>query len=169
MSVIRIRLAEPRDDGAVGELLVRAFIEKYSQKMPEVRITDGRKASLRAVAAKRSVATVWVAEREGQVVGTVAMFAAGAAGNEGWLPGAFDLRHLAVDAIARGQGVAALLIDTAETWARARGAVVICLHVRRGAQGVRRLYEERGYVADPVGDIDQLPDVYLEALALRLS
>ena len=39
MSVIRIRLAEPRDDGAVGELLVRAFIEKYSQKMPEVRIT----------------------------------------------------------------------------------------------------------------------------------
>ncbi len=169
MSAIRIRLAEPRDDEAVGELLVRAFIDKYSQKMPEVRITGERKASLRAVAAKRRVATVWVAERDGSVVGTVAMFAVGASGNEAWLPHAVDLRHLAVDASQQGQGVSRLLIDTAEGWARAQGAKVICLHVRRGAVGVRTLYERRGYVADPTGDLDQLPHVYLEALALRLT
>ena len=137
--------------------------------MPDVRITDERKASLRAVAAKRRVATVWVAERDGAVVGTVAMFAAGAPGNEAWLPHAVDLRHLAVDASHQGQGVSTQLIDTAELWARAQGAKIICLHVRRGAVGVRRLYESRGYVADPAGDLDQLPNVYLEALALRLT
>jgi len=167
MSAIRIRLAEARDDTAVGELLVRAFVTSYAQKMPLVQVSEQRKADLRAVAAKRAMARVWVAERDergARVIGTIAAWAIGAEGSEAWLPGAIDLRHLAVDASAKGYGVSAMLIEVAEGWARAQGAKTVCLHVRRGVTGVRRLYESRGYVSDPKGDLDLLPDVYLEAL-----
>ena len=75
---------------------------------------------------------------------------------------------MAVAASAQGQGVSTMLIDVAEAWARSQGAATVCLHVRRGAVGVRGVYERRGYVADPSGDRDLLPDVYLEALFLEL-
>jgi predicted N-acetyltransferase YhbS len=165
---ILVRLAQARDDEAVGELLVRAFVEKYAVKLPEVIVSDGRKADLRAVAAKRALATVWVAEVEGRVVGTVALWAPGAPGSEAWLPNAVDLRHLAVDASVRGQGVSGQLLDVAEARARELGARHVCLHVRRGAQGVQRLYASRGYVRTPSGDLDKRPEVFLEAMVLAL-
>jgi GNAT superfamily N-acetyltransferase len=115
------------------------------------------------LASKREVAKVWVAVRQGLVVGTVALWPVGAKGSEAWLPASCDLRHLAVAASARGQGVAAALLDVAEAWARASGAKQVLLHVRRGAQGVRRLYEARGYLRQVEGDIDALPEVFLEA------
>ncbi len=164
MPSLVIRAAEPRDDHAIGELLVRAFVSSYAKKMPEVTVSEQRKADLRAVAAKRAVAQVWVAELEGQVVGTVSVWPVGAAGSEAWLPNAVDLRHLAVDERVRGQGVSTALLDLAERWARESGARTVCLHVRRGAHGVRGVYTRRGYTPEPAGDRDLLPDVYLEAL-----
>ena len=47
--------------------------------------------------AKREVAKVWIYLREGVVVGTVAVWPSGAPRTEAWIPGAVDLRHLAVD------------------------------------------------------------------------
>ncbi len=164
MPAIRIRLAEPRDDVAIGELLVSAFLTNYARKMPEVVLSEQRLRDLRAVAEKRAVARVWVAERDERVVGTVSVWAVGATGSEAWLPNAVDLRHLAVEVSAQGQGVSSLLLDAAEAWARSSGATTVCLHVRRGVKGVRRVYEQRGYVADPAGNRDLLPEVYLEAL-----
>ncbi len=163
-----VRLAQPPDDDAVGELLVRAFVEQYAVKLPEVAVSDARKADLRAVAAKRALATVWVAEFGGRVVGTVASWAPGASGSEAWLPNAVDLRHLAVDASVRGQGVSGRLLDAAEAHARTLGASHVCLHVRRGALGVQRLYAARGYVRTPAGDLDKRPEVFLEAMVLAL-
>jgi len=168
MSDIVVREARPEDDEAIGELLVRAFVESYERKMPEVQVTERRKQDLRAVAAKRAVAKVWVAERGGQVVGTVSLWPPGAQGSEAWIPGACDLRHLAVDGRHRGGAVSKLLVDEAERCARALGAKAICLHVRRGAAGVRQVYERRGYRAEPKGDLDYRPEVYLEALWLPL-
>jgi predicted N-acetyltransferase YhbS len=165
MTVIHIREAEPRDDNAVGELLVRAFLENYARSMPEVVITEQRKADLRAVAAKRAVAQVWVAEQGAEIVGTVAVWGVGVKGSEAWLPNAADLRHLGVASKAQGTGVSGQLIETAEQWARSQGATAMCLHVRRGAKGVRAVYEKRGYLADPKGNLDKLPEVYLEALS----
>lgn len=162
--MIEIREATEADDWAVGELLVRAFLTNYARELPEVVITDQRKADLRAVAAKRAAAKVWVAHRAGEVVGTIALWPAGAKGSEAWLPNAVDVRHLGVDASVQGQGVSKQLIQAAEAWARAHGAKSACLHVRRGAVGVRRVYERCGYVRDPSGDLDQLPHVFLEAL-----
>jgi predicted N-acetyltransferase YhbS len=166
---LTVRLAQPRDDFEVGELLVRAFTEQYAVKLPEVVLSDGRRADLRAVAAKREVATVWVATQGERVVGTVALWAPGTPGSEAWLPNAVDLRHLAVDASVRGQRVSGTLLDAAEAKARELHASHVCLHVRQGAVGVRALYEARGYVRQPEGDLDKRPDVFLEALVLALE
>ncbi len=166
VSHVLIRLAQAPDDAALGELLVRAFVDTYATKMPEVVVTDARKADLRDVAAKRAVAKVWVAERKGLVVGTVSLWPPGAPGSQAWVSGAADLRHLAVDAAEKGLGTAQALLDMAEARARAMRATSVCLHVRRGAHGVRALYEERGYQRRPEGDLDLLPDVFLEAFEL---
>jgi predicted N-acetyltransferase YhbS len=163
-----VRLARASDDGPVGELLVRAFVETYARKLPEVVVTEERKRTLRAMAAKRAAACVLVAEVAGRLAGTVALWPPGASGSEAWLVGAADLRHLAVDEAFRDGRVSAALLDAAEAEARRLGASHVCLHVRRGAHGVRRLYEARGYVRDEAGDLDRLPEIYLEALAKPL-
>ncbi|MBL8922413.1 MAG: GNAT family N-acetyltransferase [Myxococcaceae bacterium] len=168
MSAVTIREATSADDEAIGELLVQAFVEQYARKMPEVQVTERRTRELRDVASKRAIAKVWVAEDGGQVVGTVAVWPVGADGSEAWLPEACDLRHLAVAASARGQSVSSRLLDAAEGWVRQSGATRVVLHVRRGAKGVRALYEARGYVRDEAGDIDALPEVFLEAFQLPL-
>jgi len=164
-----VRDATEQDDSAIGELLVAAFERTYARKMPEVVMGDERRAELRAVKAKRAIAKVWVYEQAGQVVGTVALWPAGAQRTEAWIPGAVDLRHLAVDEAHRGGAISRRLLETAEAYARQLAASAICLHVRRGATGVRRLYESRGYLRRPDGDLDLQPEVFLEAFALPLG
>ena len=137
-----------------------------SGKLPEVTVTERRKAELRDVASKRGIAKIWVAEREGVVVGTVTMWPPGSHRSEAWIQKAGDLRQLAVSDSARGQGISRLLLDRAEAWAREQKYSGVCLHVRRGAAGVRALYELRGYVRRPEGDLDLLPEVFLEAFFL---
>lgn len=169
MSEYVFREATAADDGAIGELLVQAFVEQYARKLPEVEVTAQRKADLRAVAAKRAIAKVWVVTHAGEVVGTVALWPPGAKGGEAWVPGAADLRHLAVAGAHRGGVVSRLLLDGAEAWAREQRCRAVCLHVRRGAVGVARVYERRGYVRVPEGDLDKLPEIFLEAFLLFLS
>jgi predicted N-acetyltransferase YhbS len=163
-----IREARPEDDAAIGELLVEAFITQYAKKLPEVVYTEERKRSLRDTATKREVARVWVAEVDGRVVGTVALWPPGAPGSEAWLPNAADLRHLATAVDFHGKGLSKPLLDEAERVARQWGVSAICLHVRKGADGVLNMYQRRGYVREPVGDLD-LPTVFLMALVLRLQ
>jgi predicted N-acetyltransferase YhbS len=161
-----IREARPEDDAAIGELLVEAFLTQYAKKLPEVRYTEERKRELRDVARRREVARVWVAERDGEVVGSVSLWPPGVPGSEAWVPGAADLRQLATAVRFHGQGLSTPLLEAAERQARAWGVPAICLHVRRGAAGVARLYERRGFVREPAGDMS-LPTVFLEGYLLR--
>ena len=163
-----IREATAADDAAVGELLVRAFVEKYAVKMPGVVVGDRRRAELRDVAGKRAVAKVWVADEGGAIAGTVALWPPGSHRSEAWLRGAFDLRHLATDASQRGSGLSHRLLDAAEGYARELGGTAVCLHVRHGADGLAQFYVRRGYVRAPEGDLDLRPDVLLDAYFLKL-
>lgn len=163
-----IREARPEDDVAIGELLVEAFVTQYAKKLPEVVYTDERKRTLRDVASKRAIAKVLVADVDGEVAGTVAIFPPGAPGSEAWLPNAADLRHLATAVRYHGTGLSRPLVDAAEEVARQWGVDAIALHVRRGAKGVADMYQRRGYVRTPEGDLD-MPSVYLEAFLLRLK
>jgi GNAT superfamily N-acetyltransferase len=166
MSEVQIREARPEDDFAVGEILVRAFTEAYRLKLPHVVLPESRLRELRDTAGKRAVATVLVAELEGRVVGTVALFRPGAKGSEAWLPNAADLRQLAIEPGLHGRGLSKALLDAAEALAWEWGVDAICLHTRQGAEGVARLYVSRGYVRTPEGDI-QAPHVMLEAHVKR--
>lgn len=168
MGEIVVREARPEDDAAVGEILVSGYLTRYAQKMPEVVLTERRKAELRDVASKRKEALVLVAELDGRVFGTVAVWAPGAKASEAWLPGACDLRHLAIAPSAQGKGLSKPLLEEAERRARQMGAKYVCLHVRRGNKGVAALYMARGYVRAPEGDLD-LPEVLLDAYFLALS
>lgn len=163
-----IRTATAADDRAVGLLLVDAFEKTYARKLPEVAMSDRRRAELMAVAEKRKVARVWVATAGSEVVGTVAVWTPGAPGSEAWLPNAASLRHLAVAEAHRGTGLSALLMDAAESWCRARGIARVCLHVRRNVTGVAKFYLQRGYRRAPEGDLDLLPEVFLEAFVRDL-
>lgn len=164
----RIREARPEDDAAIGELLVEAYITQYAKKLPEVVYTDERKSALRDVASKRAISSVLVAEVDGEVAGTVALFPPGAPGSEAWTPNTADLRHLATAVRYHGTGLARPLLEAAEALARKWGVDAIGLHVRRGAAGVARMYMGRGYARTPEGDLE-LPSVYLEAYLLRLK
>ncbi|MCY1029860.1 GNAT family N-acetyltransferase [Corallococcus sp. BB11-1] len=165
---ILIREAGPADDGAIGELLVEAFITQYAKKLPEVVYSEQRKAFLRDVASRRKECTILVAELDGEVVGTVALYPPGSPGSESWLPRTADLRALATSVRFHGQGLAQPLLAETEVLARRWGVDAITLHVRRGATGVARMYERRGYQRVPSGDIDR-PEVYLEAFMLPLK
>ena len=167
MERLIIREAHAGDDEAVGTLLIDAFLSAYARKLPEVTYGEARRAELRAVAEKRRRATVWVAELEGRVVGTVALFRPGAEGSEAWIPNAADLRHLATDPALHGRGLSRPLLDAAEQRAAEWEVDAICLHVRQGASGVARMYERRGFRRAPEGDLS-LPDVELEGFVMRL-
>jgi ribosomal protein S18 acetylase RimI-like enzyme len=166
---VEVRLARSEDDAAVGELLVEGYVTAYARKMPHVVVTERRRADLRDVAGKRASATVLVATLDGRVAGTVALWRPGSPQSEAWLPGAADLRHLAVDPALQGRGLSRPLLDEAERIARDEWRVpAICLHVRRGNVGVARLYQSRGYARDASGDLS-FPEVELDAYALRFA
>jgi predicted N-acetyltransferase YhbS len=168
-SDFQIREARPEDDEQIGALLVEAFVTSYAREMPEVVVTEKRKKDLRDIVTKRQRACVLVAEDHGRLVGTVTLFPPGAETSEAWLPNAADLRHLAIDLRMRGQGVANALLDETERKAREWGCEGICLHVRRGAHGVARVYQKRGYRRSAAGDLDRLPEIFLEAYFLPLT
>ena len=167
MADVVVREARAEDDRVVGEILVSGYLTRYAQKMPEVVLSDRRKAELRDVASKRKEALVLVAELDAKLVGTVTVWAPGAPASEAWLPEACDLRHLAFDPAVQGRGLSKPLLDEAEGRARHMGARYICLHVRRGNKGVATLYMRRGYVRAPEGDLE-LPEVSLDAYYLTL-
>src|SRR3954468_9773220 len=164
---IRVRLAGDADDALIGEILVDGYVTAYARKMPHVVVGEGRRATLRDVASKREHATVLVVEVDGRVCGTVSIWKPGDADSEAWVQDAADLRHLAVAPEMQGRGLARPLLDEAERIARDEWkAGAICLHVRHGNAGVARLYQSRGYVRSPSGDLSY-PDIDLDAYVLR--
>jgi predicted N-acetyltransferase YhbS len=166
---LAIRPALPSDDWAVGELLVEAFQWQYAKMMPSHTMSESRKSDLRNQSEKRANATVLVAELRDEIVGTVSLYPWNALRSEAWIEGAVDLRLLGVRSDYQGHGLSSRLLDEAEFIARSWGASAICLHVRRYVEGVARLYQSRGYMRDQTGDLDRLPEVFLEAFCLMLS
>lgn len=166
MDRLHIRPAEPRDDHALGELLIESFLAGYAKKLPWVVYGDERRRDLRDLETKRREGVVLVAEAGGAIVGTVLVYPPGAPHSEAWLPGAADLRQLAVTPSCFGRGYSGALLDAAEAAAWGMGVDLVSLHVRRQATGVARMYERRGYVRAPEGDM-VLPEVDLVGYVLR--
>lgn len=169
-NTVKVRRAGAEDDRRLGDLLVESFVSSYARKMPEVVVSDARKADLRDIASKRASGCVLVAEdpATGELLATVTLLPPGHPTSRAWLPGLSDLRYMAVDSRAKGHGLTGPLLAEARKVAREWGARGICLHVRRGAHGVAAVYTKNGYRRVPEGDQDQLPEIFLEAFLLEL-
>lgn len=100
-----------------------------------------------AIAASPAV-ELYVARREGAVVGTVQLLFSPHIGAHGGLR--CILESVFVSAAARGQGVGAAMLLVAEERARTRGAVLITLSSNAKRVNAHRFYEQHGYVKTSV-------------------
>ncbi len=121
-----------------------------------VTMSAEREAYLKDQPARREFAMSFVAELQGELVGTVTLVPPSSR-SEAWVDKAWDLRLLAVASHMPGKGVARKLLAFAEHTAREAGAVAICLHARQGVATQAALYCACHYVRDTAGDLDTVP------------
>jgi GNAT superfamily N-acetyltransferase len=164
----RVRVSVPADDLALAALLVDTFVGTYGHKLPHVVVSPGRRADLSAVAPRRAHGEVLVAEVQGEVVGTLTVLRPGFPGTRAWTANTAELRYLAVDRRFQGRGYSRALLDCAVELARGWDTASVCLHVRREAKAVARLFRGCGFVRDAGGDADLRPEVFLDAYRLVL-
>ena len=88
-----------------------------------------------------ATSTVLVARRDGAVTGSVMV---GYDGHRGWV------YYLAVDPVARREGLGRALMAAAEAWLHAHGAPKIQLMVRDANTSAGAFYEALGFTRQPV-------------------
>jgi ribosomal protein S18 acetylase RimI-like enzyme len=164
-----IRSANSQDDRRLGELLIDSYVETYAKKLPDVIVSETRKADLRDVASRREHASVLVIERNAEIVGTLTLYPPGSPHSKAWRSDGAEIRYMAVDRGLHGRGLSTLLLNEAKTLAREWNAKCICLHVRQTASGVAGMYMKNGYLRFPEGDRDERPEIFLEAYFLPIE
>jgi GNAT superfamily N-acetyltransferase len=111
-----------------------------------------------------SDAELVVAERDGQLVGSVTMFSEWRGAQED----SVGVRLLAVVPNARGTGVGRALMEHAIARGRARGKQRIVLTAVQGMETVRELCDKLGFLREPALDHEPAPGVRAEGYALKL-
>lgn len=85
----------------------------------------------------RYYTALWIAEQDGEVVGSVALRAVG--------DDALELKRMYLRPATRGRGLGRRLLTIAVDWARASGARVIQLDTSERMQAAQALYETYGF------------------------
>ena len=149
---LTVRDARPDEHGAVAELTLRAYAE-YARVMAPAAWA-GLDGAVRAALAADAPAERIVAELEGNLVGSVALYPPaadaynGLAGRASWP----ELRLLAVAPEARGHGVGRALVDECVRRARHMGAAELGLHTSESMRVAMEMYERMGFVRAPEHD-----------------
>jgi GNAT superfamily N-acetyltransferase len=144
-----VRPAAAGDGPALGGIHVRAWQDAYRGLMSDGYL-DGLSATARAGLWTRTIAApppgtqLWVAEREGQLVG----FAGGGPPRSPDAPDALELYVLNVDPPAHRAGAGTALLEAFAAWAKQGGAGQLLLWVVRENARARAFYERRGWRAD---------------------
>jgi GNAT superfamily N-acetyltransferase len=168
LNFVTLRLAHEGDDITIGDLLTRAFTATYEKKLPEVATPYQRLSELRGVADRRRAGAVYALELGYRAIGSVALIRPNSAYSQAWLPATANLRCLAIDPDFHGLGLTEPLLAASEQLTQSWGFDQICLHVQKGAAGIARLYESRGYERCPEGDLETNGAV-VEAYLLHLN
>ena len=145
-----MQLRPGRDADSDGFIaLIGACWAEYPNCVLDV---DGEVPELRALATyfSESGGAVWVAERDGAVIGMAA--ARPMAQDSAW-----EICKVYVAAEARGTGLAHRLLDAAEHHARAAGAARLVLWTDTRFEAAHRFYEKRGFLRQ--GSIRILDDL----------
>lgn len=149
LTVRPVRLEERATAAALVE---RAYAEYASRMAPDA--WAGLHEAVRAALAHAGAAEWLVADREGEIVGSVFLYPpaidayGGLTGRAPWP----ELRLLAVAPEARGAGVGRALMDACVARARAMGADALGLHTSESMAVARRLYGTMGFVREPAYD-----------------
>jgi GNAT superfamily N-acetyltransferase len=164
-----IRAALPRDRDAIARL-TRAANSEYAHVM-EPSAWAALEQAIEASLLNDAGVTRLVAELDGEIVGSAALYAPDSAAY-GSLASASawpEVRLVAVAPSARGRGVARALVEECIRLARASGASVLGLHTSRSMRAAMRLYEAMGFVRDPEHDFQPPGAELVEGYLLRLD
>ncbi|MFL5619358.1 MAG: GNAT family N-acetyltransferase [Gemmatimonadaceae bacterium] len=166
---LTIRTARPADRGAIARLTLAAYREYATIMEPSAwRVLD---QAVRAALVDDTGVTRLVAERDGVIVGSAALYAPDSAayGDLASLTPWPEVRLVAVDPNLRSHGVARALVAECIRRARASGATVLGLHTSRSMRTAIRLYERMGFVRDSEHDFQPPGAELVEGYLLRLD
>ena len=151
---LRTRVATEQDDRYIAALLLKAFLETNSKKMPSVRHNEERIFELFNVATRRKHGKVIIVELGKEIVATCALIPPGSPEGEEWTLDTAYLRALAVDPNYHGLGLSRRLLDASRNLASEWNVDSVALHVQAGATGVAKLYQKYGFRRDERGDTE---------------
>jgi len=162
VSDVIVRRARPADLDAAGEVTVAAYAEFTTG--PD----DHYVARLRDAARRDREAELWVAELDGDIVGTVTITPEGSPWREIAQPGEGEFRMLAVEPSARRRGVGEALTQLVFDRFRDLGAHAIVLSSLAEMTSAHRVYQRLGFVRLPERDWSPVAGVHLIAFRVEL-
>jgi len=170
MSDIVIREATDADLQATSDVLDAAWSQFDELAGDEPSFLTYR-ASVPDVWSRLDEGMLLVAERQGEIIGTVHYYPPRAElpAGEGWPIGWASFRLLGVHPEARGLGVGRLLAEECVRRARADGAPVLGLHTSEWMWVARDMYERMGFARHPEMDFRPRPDFVVTAYRLVLD
>lgn len=133
-STVTLRLARSSDAGAIAATLRTAFVAFEALYTPSAFAATTPKPE--QVTERFQEGPIWLAERQGQVLGTVSVVPR---------PGELYIRSLAVDPTARGQGIGTRLLRAVEEFAAPEGYRRLVLTTTPFLRSAIRLYEQAGF------------------------
>lgn len=164
-----IRTARSTDHHEIARLTLQAYREYASLMEPSS--WSALEQAVRASLADDTGVTRIVAEHDGTIVGSAALYAPDAAAYGSLASPASwpEVRLVSVAPNARGKGVARALVEECIRRARQAGASVLGLHTSRSMRAAIRLYERMGFVRDPEHDFHPPGAELVEGYLLRLD
>jgi ribosomal protein S18 acetylase RimI-like enzyme len=168
-SSVRIRPARAGDHDRIVALTRRAYGEYAAVMAPSAwrALHDAIETSL----TDDTGVTRLVAELDGVVVGSAALYEPGTDAYRGLASRAPwpEVRLVAVDPAARGNGIARLLVLECARRAQESGASDLGLHTSRSMRVAKHLYERMGFVRHPESDFQPPGAELVEGYRLPLG
>ena len=169
MGKIDIRDVQTTDRKAVRDLTLRAY-EEYGSLMPPLHWIYYRENIIQTLDGDEPADRI-LAERDSAIVGSVILYPAGrvlfSADEEVFVASWPEVRLLAVDPEARGQGIGAALMAECASRARGAGSRFLTLHTNDLMKAAIHLYEKLGFERFP--ELDYIVDEKTIIKAYRLD
>lgn len=155
---MKIRNATNDEIAFIREQRVNAYNE-HGKILPEEHWSALKRAISSEADSQEGVELI-VAELEGKIVGSVALFPPNIDAYEGYIEELdySEIRMLAVAPDARGKGVASALVTECIERTKARGHKSIGLHTGEFMKSAIRLYEQFGFERVPQYDFEPAGD-----------
>lgn len=163
MTECTIREAREEELDTIASLIVDAYAEYAAHMSPDAWSTFANEIA--NVRGRINDAELFVAEADGDIVGSVTMFS----GWRGSQEGAAGVRLLAVPPENRGTGVGRALMEACIERARRDGKQRLVLTTTQEMAIARELTESLGFLREPGLDHEPAPGVRYHGYALKLS